>query len=345
MSTQTPTTPTQSQGLLRPDTADTQGSPSTPSSDSSDSLMKESYPDYTDKDVLKAPWKYIGYRVFSKWIASDQSFFIVRRFGALQARVVLSLQDEIVRMEEELDSMDKAYSRKAVPKVVDNGSFRNDPWSERGGHIKKICEKLKYYNEFINEYSQLMSRPGTRSEDIDNVRNWLGMDQLDPEKQAINKDEAAFINRRHDLIPVLPKKLSWFRKVLERSLILRIPLLRTCFERKCKDIEDYKDIRGIKPGETGALKPTIWQNDKRVDYCSSSVIAVVGLGMLIAPLWILEQINHDRPSARLGAITGFIVVFFLLVAVATTARVFDALAATAAYSAVLMVFIQLGSSN
>lgn len=190
-----------------------------------------------------------------------------------------------------------------------------------------------------------MSRQATRPGDVDNVRNWLCMDQKDPEMQAINEKEAAFINRRHDLIPVLPKKLSWFRKVLERSLVLKIPVLRTCFERKCKDIEDYKDIRGIGHGRPGALKPTTWQNDKRVDYCSSSVIAIVGLGMLIAPLWILEQINHDRPSARLGAITGFIIVFFLLVAVATTARVFDALAATAAYSAVLMVFIQLGSSN
>lgn len=208
-------------------------------------------------------------------------------------------------------------------------------------HLKSDRQK----DEFINEYSQLMSRPSTRPGDVDNVRNWLGMDQKDPEMQPINEKEAAFINRKHDLIPVLPKKLSWFRKVLERSLILRTPLIRRCFERRGKDIEDYKDIRGMRHGKPGALKPTRWQNDKRVDYCSSSVIAVIGLGMLIAPLWILEQINHDRPSARLGAITGFIVVFFLLVAVATTARVFDALAATAAYSAVLTVFIQLGSNN
>lgn len=150
MSTQTLATPTQSQGLLRPDTDDTQESPTTPNSNSIDSLFNKPYPDYTDKDVVKAPWKYIGYRVFSKWIASDQSFFIIRRFGALQARVVLSLQDEIVRMEEELDSMDKAYSRRAVPDVVDNGSFRNDPWNnERGEVVKNIGEKLKYYSGFI----------------------------------------------------------------------------------------------------------------------------------------------------------------------------------------------------
>lgn len=105
------------------------------------------YPDYGDEDIRKAPWKYSGYRVFSKWLASDQSFLITRRFGALQARVLLSLQDEIVKLEEELESMDQAYSRKAVPKEVDNGSFRNDPWPERQRTIATIGEKLRSYSK------------------------------------------------------------------------------------------------------------------------------------------------------------------------------------------------------
>jgi hypothetical protein len=81
-------------------------------------------------------------------MASDQSFFIVRRFGTLQARVALSLQDEIVQLEEELDSMDKAYSRKAVPDVVDSGSFRNDPWRKRQKLVQDILpRKLEIYSK------------------------------------------------------------------------------------------------------------------------------------------------------------------------------------------------------
>lgn len=122
-------------------------SPSSMSSSMSSQSCGE-YPDYDDNDVAKAPWKYSGYRVFSKWMASDQSFFIVRRFGALQARVVLSLQDQIVRLEEELDSMDKAYSRKKVPDVVDNGSFRNDPFKDRRELIEEELPKI------LREYSE-----------------------------------------------------------------------------------------------------------------------------------------------------------------------------------------------
>jgi hypothetical protein len=131
-----------------PSPTETEGSTKDNSTNSArSSLCIPDYPDYNDGDIRKAPWKYSGYRVFSKWLASDQSFLITRRFGALQARVLLSLQDEIVKLEEELDSMDKAYSRKAVPDVVDNGSFRNDPWNERQETITKLGEKLRSYSK------------------------------------------------------------------------------------------------------------------------------------------------------------------------------------------------------
>jgi len=52
------------------------------------------------REKLGKPWKYIGCKVFSRWVASDSSFFILYRFGALNTRVALSLQDEIVQLEE-----------------------------------------------------------------------------------------------------------------------------------------------------------------------------------------------------------------------------------------------------
>jgi hypothetical protein len=86
---------------------------------------------------------------------------------------------------------------------------------------------------------------------------------------------------------------------------------------------------------------TTWPNDKRVEKLSSGVISFAGLAMLIGPLWILAYVHHT--AIRLGVISGFIVVFFVVVAVATTARVFETLAAAAAYSAVLMMFLQFNS--
>lgn len=54
-------------------------------------------------DYHKKPWKYAGYRDFSSFVASDNNFFILRRFSTLSARVLLALQDELVELEDQLN--------------------------------------------------------------------------------------------------------------------------------------------------------------------------------------------------------------------------------------------------
>jgi hypothetical protein len=117
--------------------------------------------------------------------------------------------------------------------------------------------------------------------------------------------------------------------VLERSLIIKFPIIRSLFERQPEEIKAIN-----------TNTQTVWQNDGRVETLSGTIVALVGLGMLLGPLWVLQVFRASPGTVRLGIITGFISLFFVLVAVATTARIFDALAAAAAYSAVLMVFLQ-----
>jgi hypothetical protein len=105
-----------------------------------------------------------------------------------------------------------------------------------------------------------------------------------------------------------------------------------------------RDFFSRDPPEDGVVtlqnEDTIWPNDERVEKLSAGVISLVGLAMLIGPLWILAYVHHI--AIRLGVISGFVVIFFVVVAVATTAQVFETLAAAAAYSAVLVVFLQFG---
>ncbi|KAL2788856.1 hypothetical protein BJX66DRAFT_339903 [Aspergillus keveii] len=70
---------------------------------------------------------------------------------------------------------------------------------------------------------------------------------------------------------------------------------------------------------------------------------VIGLVMLIAPIWIL---TFTEPIVlKLTIITIFILLFLSLVSFGTNAKPYESLAATAAYSASLMVFLQLGGSG
>jgi hypothetical protein len=292
-----------------------------------------------------APWKFTGYRIFSRWMATDNAFLILRRFGNLNARIALSMQDDIVQLEEKLDAIEKILCSKDQDWRLNNGSFREDPISARRELIKKeLPQKLAEYSQFhsltanvmhmltladafINGYSQLLSRPEIHQEDLASVRGWLKSNQ-----DAIDKRERRFVEYEEDLIGIRPKSRSCFRKVLEYSFLLRMPGLRRFPKRTPREY----DL--IKENSEDKYNYTTWQDDRKVEGCSSTLVAVIGLGMLVGPLWILAEVSN--PMHRLGIITGFIALFFVLVKVATRARIFDALAAAAAYSAVLMVFLQ-----
>ena len=73
----------------------------------------------------------------------------------------------------------------------------------------------------------------------------------------------------------------------------------------------------------------------------------LGLAMLIGPLWLLQYFSTGQSNSclRLGIITAFLVLFTVLLSFLTVAKPFETLAATAAYGAVLMVFMQLNSGN
>jgi hypothetical protein len=82
-------------------------------------------------------------------MATDNAFLIVRRFGNLNARIALSMQDDIVQLEEKLDAIEKILCSKDQDWRLNNGSFREDPISARRDLIKdELPRKLAEYSEF-----------------------------------------------------------------------------------------------------------------------------------------------------------------------------------------------------
>ena len=73
----------------------------------------------------------------------------------------------------------------------------------------------------------------------------------------------------------------------------------------------------------------------------------MGLAMVLAPLWILQAISTHNAGlwVRLLVISLFLIAFTLIVASITTSRAVEILGATAAYGAVLMVYVQVGTSS
>lgn len=154
------------------------------------------------------------------------------------------------------------------------------------------------------------------------MKRWFDHDH----PYAIEELERAFIARKDDLIPVLPKVKPRYRHFLEP--ILRHPIFRRHFVRKPDDIELIDDDM------------TIWYSEKKDERLFSIIVAVGGLYVFIVPMWLLESISVSDREALI--MTSLISLFFILVAFATTAKIFEALAAAAAYATVLLVCVQTG---
>jgi hypothetical protein len=101
-------------------------------------------PRVAQSEIEGQPWRYIGYRYYSKLIASTNEFFIFRRFATLNARAILHLQHEIVALESKLIEFDDKNEDATPP--MHNGSFKSDEGSERAELLSEIQKKIYKYS-------------------------------------------------------------------------------------------------------------------------------------------------------------------------------------------------------
>lgn len=244
-------------------------------------------------------------------------------------------------LENNLKAIDESCQRSTAP--VHNGSFRQDAQQERKKVLRETKEKLSEYSkahkprqlscvlrytkvatdDYIIAYSELKSRPRATARQQANLENWHYKNQ-----GAILPQETEYIKKRADLITITP--------------IIKTPLLRAL---ECTRWFSTASIFRRRPIE---LLPSAYDentmyyhSDTRLQTFDTMVVMMGGLTMLLAPIWILDAV--DSGFGRLGVISTFIILFVALVQAVTTAKSYETLAAAAAYSAVLMVFVQTTS--
>ncbi|KAE8442845.1 hypothetical protein EG329_002817 [Mollisiaceae sp. DMI_Dod_QoI] len=276
----------------------------------------------SETELRNRPEKYLGYRVFSRWTGSTEAFFIVRQFSTLNARIILSLQDEIGLLEQQLDTLENKFARPGTGDY-DNSSLRKDFQTDRKELLDKIRLALEKYNRFVNEYYTLQSHPAAPINDVKSVKSWF-----EAYPGAISEEETLFISR-DDLISVRPQPKSPLRNLIE-SIVFKIGYFPNIFRRLPQDPLLHHDL-------------TLWYEDDKIELVASLVIGVLGLIVFAAPFWGLEFMQSQKQ--KLGLITGVVILFYCIVSVATTARPFESLGAAAAYAAVLMVFLTVSTAN
>lgn len=175
-------------------------------------------------------------------------------------------------------------------------------------------------DELALQCSQMRARPKPLERNISSVANWLVN-----KGNAIASAETLYLDQDDDLFPLAPRSASPLRRLLERS-------------RRFRTLSYWRTNPRDTNLSTGFDEGVHYRSDGRIDRFVNVLILVLGTSMLITPLWILEFVSETVD--RLGVITIFIVIFLGFVAFTSPAKSFETLAATAAYSAILMVFLQ-----
>ncbi len=90
-----------------------------------------------------------GYPKVAAFLDSDDNFMLYRRFGYLQSRLLLEKQDDLRRLEEELDRMDRKDAKKDRRNLMTRQDIGEDVFAPRRKLMKDIetnyCEYCAYY--------------------------------------------------------------------------------------------------------------------------------------------------------------------------------------------------------
>ena len=174
---------------------------------------------------------------------------------------------------------------------------------------------------FVNSFSEIKAKPTARQYHIGNLENWLKTHPY-----AVLTSEQHFKDPKTghllegDLFPIVSKDRSPLRLVVDRWRWLR-------FQFRLGQRNDRIESDHI-----------AYTSEKGLDCFTNMLILVLGLALLFGLIWWLNFVADD--VHRLAIITGFITAFTCVVWAAVGQRPLEILAATAAYAAVLMVFLQ-----
>ncbi|KAI0102158.1 hypothetical protein GGR51DRAFT_562829 [Nemania sp. FL0031] len=264
-----------------------------------------------------------GYAAVAGWIAldPDNETFVFRKFDRLAARNLLCIQSELLSIEKELAVFDSQDARAAQDDLRAKDTART--WEtlvsrSRAGHdeskrrmelLENLRAKLKEYHEALLLQSQIaqLRRPNKRV--LETLRHWFKR----PEPM-LGGEAKKYLDDENDLVALkTSEELDYLSQFLRRHWTV--------------NTESTRDGRA----KIGRF------NERSVSLATSVITIVVAAFLLIGSITGFYFVQSD--IVKLALIAAFTSVFALSLVLITNARRAEIFAATAAYAAVLVVFV------
>ncbi|KAF5871507.1 uncharacterized protein Bfra_008026 [Botrytis fragariae] len=274
-----------------------------------------------------------GYPQLAAVIDSDEQFMLYRRFGHLQARILLNKQDELRELEDRLAHIDRCYARR-WPARLRSRDVCNAESNDLKGILEAVEEKYKEYVQLLTHAQTLTNFDRPMTVDYLRLKNYFDREA------PLCGDEQQYILTKEDLITLKPsRENTWLDSAVEKipqnfpcrlTRYIFTSVVRIMFELQQKTDPTTTNI--------------VLFNPERVNAVVSVILLITVLTLLIVPVYILWYLNHiSTSSSFIGVVIVVLLVFtFIFSAVLslfTRAKRHEVLAAAAAYCAVLVVFV------
>ncbi|SPO03231.1 uncharacterized protein DNG_05913 [Cephalotrichum gorgonifer] len=267
-----------------------------------------------------APYQKEGYAAVAHWVSLDRDNegFVFRKFDELAARNLLYLQSEILHLEgrlRELDEQDVASDDMALKDaartwevLVEKVEAGDDAAKKRMRLIEDVRMKLKEYHERLLLQSEIAKLPRPSKRVLAAYRGWF---KTPP---ALGGRAKTFLDDRDDLVAT--------NNAMEADYLSRF--LRQHWPAK-------EDIPTDGCYVIGRF------NEDAVRVAVGIINTIVAAVLLVGPISGLYLVQSDK--SKLAMIAAFTATFALTVGLLTNARRAEIFGATAAYAAVLVVFV------
>ncbi|OJJ46802.1 hypothetical protein ASPZODRAFT_2031448 [Penicilliopsis zonata CBS 506.65] len=264
-----------------------------------------------------------GYPALSAWMSTDpdDEGFIFRRFSRLSARNLLHLQSQVLSLEHQLDELDQESRqsqdvglRRWETFADEASALHNEPAQRRQRLYETLEERIKAYHQALLLQASISKLHRPRSRVLLAFQDWFHgrMKETLP---------APILNGRAITLLDDPQDLVALHTPEDEDLLSRV-------------LQDHWPF----PGHQSDPRDGVAHFQERHVVLAVAIINVIVSAILLVGPIVTLYIVKDAKS-RLAMIAGFTAFFALSVAVMTNARRGELFASSAAYAAVLVVFI------
>ncbi|KAL1636000.1 hypothetical protein SLS56_001352 [Neofusicoccum ribis] len=291
---------------------------------------------------------------------------IFRRFGALNAQILLYMQAELVSLEKQLHQLQARDAAAPSPRsmyAVNWFRLRNSEDLGEGDDdeqwelVKEIRVKLREYNNMLIQQRKIVCVDPPGSWDLRYMQRYLvsedmdhgvlvGQDanvwgseggECDNPNISNNSSDGSKGTNRYDLLPLAARHnedffSSWVTESMSEKLI---KLKKRRQSRKAEVTGQQQEEQRIRNLDDFA--------DKKVLQWTFIIASVLASALPILAIVILYYVQSLK--ARLGLIAVFNVLVSFALACFTSAKRAEVFAVSAAFSAVQVVFVQVGAND